>query len=50
MVVDMATQKPKGYGYVEFEDRDGLFNALQMNGESLMNRNVRVNVAEGRKS
>jgi translation initiation factor 4B len=47
MVMDMQTQRPKGYGYVEFEDRQGLVNALKMNGESLQNRQVRINVAEG---
>ena len=40
--------KPKGFAYAEFEDRESLVNALKMNGESLMNRSVRINVADSR--
>ncbi|KAJ3277052.1 hypothetical protein HDV01_000104 [Terramyces sp. JEL0728] len=50
MIMDMATNKPKGFGYVEFDDRDSLVAAIAMDGESLMNRAVRLNVAEGSKS
>ncbi|KAJ2999748.1 hypothetical protein HDV02_001991 [Globomyces sp. JEL0801] len=46
LIVDMQTQRSKGYGYVEFEDRESLVSAIQMNGETLMNRSVRLNVAE----
>lgn len=49
MIMDMETQRPKGYGYVEFNDRASLLSALQMNGEQLHKRNIRINVAEGRK-
>jgi len=38
--------KPKGFGYVEFADLDGLKNALSKSGETLSHRTVRVNVAE----
>ena len=46
--MDLATNKPKGYGYVEFIDRDSLIAAVQMDGESLQKRSVRINVAERR--
>lgn len=49
ILVDPQTGKPKGFGYVEFEEREDLVAAVAMSGESLMNRNVRVNVAEGSK-
>ena len=44
--MDLATNRPKGYGYVEFLDRDSLIGAVQMDGESLQKRSVRINVAE----
>lgn len=42
--------KPKGFGYVEFESLDGLQEALARSGESFSGRNVRISVAEPRKS
>lgn len=41
--------KPKGFGYVEFESLDSLKKALENNGQNLCGRNVRVSVAEPRK-
>ncbi|KAG0204688.1 hypothetical protein BGX28_003437 [Mortierella sp. GBA30] len=38
--------KPKGFGYVEFDSLDSLKKALENNGQSLNGRNVRVSVAE----
>ncbi|KAF9997173.1 hypothetical protein BGZ79_009114 [Entomortierella chlamydospora] len=38
--------KPKGFGYVEFDNLDSLKKALENNGQSLCGRNVRVSVAE----
>ncbi|CAO3564807.1 unnamed protein product [Mortierella alpina] len=38
--------KPKGFGYVEFESLDSLKKALENNGQNLCGRNVRVSVAE----
>ncbi|KAF8581062.1 RNA-binding domain-containing protein [Ramaria rubella] len=38
--------KPKGFGYVEFVELEGLKDALTKSGTSLSHRTVRVNVAE----
>jgi RNA recognition motif-containing protein len=45
--MDPATRQPKGFGYVEFEDAMSLKAAVEMDGESVLNRRIRVNVAEG---
>ncbi|RHZ83031.1 hypothetical protein Glove_100g12 [Diversispora epigaea] len=39
-------EKPKGFGYVEFEDLESLTSALDMSGEPLGNRPIRVSVAD----
>ncbi|KAI9488317.1 hypothetical protein BDB00DRAFT_791961 [Zychaea mexicana] len=39
-------ERSKGFGYVEFEDLDSLKGALELTGESLQGRTIRVNVAE----
>ncbi|KAK9717355.1 Eukaryotic translation initiation factor 4B [Basidiobolus ranarum] len=46
LVRDKMDDKPKGFGYVEFDDRESLVKALEKNGSSLNNRAVRVNVAD----
>ncbi|KAJ3183090.1 hypothetical protein HDU87_007512 [Geranomyces variabilis] len=38
--------KPKGFGYVEFEDRASLVEAMKLSGESVMRRAIRIDVAE----
>ncbi|KAI9320564.1 hypothetical protein BX666DRAFT_1909195 [Dichotomocladium elegans] len=38
--------RPKGFGYVEFDDLEGLKLALDKSGQTLNNRTVRVSVAE----
>ncbi|CAO3623513.1 unnamed protein product [Cunninghamella blakesleeana] len=38
--------RSKGFGYVEFEDLDSLKAALELTGESLHSRAVRVNIAD----
>ncbi|CAO3591718.1 unnamed protein product [Absidia cylindrospora] len=43
---DRDSDRHKGYGYIEFEDLESLKAALELNGESLQNRAVRVNIAE----
>lgn len=45
MVMDRETQRPKGFGYVEFEDRASLMQALEANGVDLDGRQIRVDVA-----
>jgi RNA recognition motif-containing protein len=41
--------KPKGFGYVEFDDLESLKSALERSGQQLCGRTVRVSVAEPRK-
>lgn len=38
--------KPKGFGYIEFEDRTSLEDALKFNSESVRGRQIRIDVAE----
>lgn len=40
--VDHHTKRPLGYGYVEFETRRGVENALLLNGHLLMGKGIRV--------
>lgn len=41
-------ERPKGFGYVEFDDLESLKNAIKLSGESLGGRTVRISVAEPR--
>ncbi|EXX54603.1 uncharacterized protein OCT59_026205 [Rhizophagus irregularis] len=43
---DKDNDKPKGFGYVEFEDLESLTKALQLSGENLGNRPVKISVAD----
>lgn len=45
---DRIDNRPKGFGYVEFEDLDSLKRALTLADGQLAGRNVRVSVAEPR--
>ncbi|CAM0140514.1 unnamed protein product [Umbelopsis sp. WA50703] len=47
---DRETDRPKGYGYIEFEDQESLKSALTLSGEPLANRPIRVNIADPRKN
>eukprot|EP00123_Amoebidium_parasiticum_P017044 comp23686_c0_seq1/m.40645 comp23686_c0_seq1/g.40645 ORF comp23686_c0_seq1/g.40645 comp23686_c0_seq1/m.40645 type:complete len:537 (-) comp23686_c0_seq1:574-2184(-) len=47
-VKDRESGKPKGFGYVEFGDRESLVKALTFNGQDLMGRNVRIDVSESK--
>lgn len=38
--------QPKGFGYVEFMDRESLMEAIDANGSELGNRIIRVDVSE----
>jgi len=50
LVEDKLDRKPKGFGYVEFGSLDGLKKALDLNGHQFQGRNVRISIAEPRKS
>lgn len=50
IVEDKLERKPKGFGYVEFGTLEGLKKALDLSGTQFQGRNVRVSVAEPRKS
>ena len=50
IVEDKLDRKPKGFGYVEFATLDGLKKALSQSESSFQGRNIRVSVAEPRKS
>lgn len=50
IVEDKLERKPKGFGYVEFATLDGLKKALEFNGTQFSGRNIRVSVAEPRKT
>lgn len=50
IVEDKLDRKPKGFGYVEFATLEGLKKALDFNGTQFQGRNIRVSVAEPRKT
>lgn len=43
---DRETDRSKGFGYIEFEDLESLKRALELNGENVQGRSIRVNIAE----
>lgn len=48
LIEDRELQRPKGFGYVEFANLDGLKKALTLDGESFQGRTVRIKVADPR--
>ncbi|KAI5812123.1 hypothetical protein BZA77DRAFT_359827 [Pyronema omphalodes] len=46
LVRDREQDRPKGFGYVEFNTREGLVAALDLTGQNLAGRPVRISVAE----
>ncbi|KAK7206229.1 hypothetical protein BZA70DRAFT_276096 [Myxozyma melibiosi] len=48
-VIRDRMEQPKGFAYVEFEDREALEKALDRTGEEILNRPVRINVADSPK-
>ncbi len=49
IVEDKLDHKPKGFGYVEFANLDGLKKALTYSEMNFMGRNVKISIAEPRK-
>lgn len=50
IVEDKVDHKPKGFGYAEFATLNGLKKALDLSGSQFQGRNIRISVAEPRKS
>lgn len=50
IVEDKIDRKPKGFGYVEFATLDGLKTALTKSETPFMGRNIKISVAEPRKT
>ncbi|TQS37858.1 hypothetical protein Golomagni_01650 [Golovinomyces magnicellulatus] len=46
IIEDRVDMKPKGFGYAEFATRDGLKQALTLNGSQFQGRNVRISIAD----
>lgn len=42
-------QRPKGFGYVEFTNLDGLKKALTLDSESFQGRMIKIKIADPRK-
>jgi len=49
-IIKSKDEKPKGFGYIEFENADGLKDALLKTGSNFSGRTIRVSVAEPRKT
>ncbi|PPQ91825.1 hypothetical protein CVT25_000272 [Psilocybe cyanescens] len=45
-IIKDKDEKPKGFGYIEFEDLEGLKDALGKTGSNFSGRTIRVSVAE----
>ncbi|MBW0570435.1 hypothetical protein O181_110150 [Austropuccinia psidii MF-1] len=50
MITDNVTGKPKGYGYIEFDERDELVEAIKKSVQELGSRPIRIRAAEPRLS
>jgi translation initiation factor 4B len=49
LIEDREMQRPKGFGYVEFGDVEGLKKALTLDGESFNGRMIKIKIADPRK-
>jgi hypothetical protein len=50
IIEDREMQRPKGFGYVEFGNLEGLKKALTLDGQSFEGRMIRIKVADPRMS
>jgi translation initiation factor 4B len=50
IVEDKIERRPKGFGYVEFASLEGLKKALELNMAQFGGRNIKISVADPRKS
>lgn len=48
LIEDRETHRPKGFGYAEFSNVDGLKRALELDGASFRGRNIKVKIADPR--
>lgn len=48
IIEDRDMQRPKGFGYVEFGNVDGLKKALTLDGESFQGRMIKIKIADPR--
>ena len=48
IIEDRELQRPKGFGYVEFTDVEGLKKALALDSESFQGRMIKIKVADPR--
>ncbi|KHN97600.1 RNA recognition motif containing protein [Metarhizium album ARSEF 1941] len=46
LIEDREMQRPKGFGYVEFADIEGLKKALTLDGESFNGRMIKIKIAD----
>lgn len=46
IIEDRVDMKPKGFGYAEFATRDGLKQALTLNGSQFQGRSIRISIAD----
>lgn len=50
IIEDRELQRPKGFAYVEFQELDGLKKALELDGQTLNGRYIKVKIADPRTS
>lgn len=48
IIEDREMQRPKGFGYVEFEDVESLKTALTLDGQSFQGRMIKIKIADPR--
>lgn len=48
IIEDREMQRPKGFGYVEFGNQEGLKKALTLDGQSFQGRMIKIKIADPR--